>query len=173
MHRIWGFRAMLLSLYGSFPYHCKTLIITFWTWVSSKDNPLLLPQMPHFNDFFAGLASSLSIGPIPIIAVPINHLDPKTWEVELRFNSIDKCISVSILQYVLFSTVPTLCALLQWQTIQVRWPAPANELPALPLPWPRPFLSLWYPGWWPTKWALSGRRRRLQRLHAQHHGYSL
>lgn len=66
-------------------------------------------------------------------------------------------------------TVSALCTPLQWQTIQVRWPNPANELPTLSVLWPCLVLSLWRPSWWPTRWALSRWRRSLWPLHAQHH----
>lgn len=65
--------------------------------------------------------------------------------------------------------MPALCSPLQWQAIQVRWPAPAYELPALPVPRPRPLVSLRCDSRWPTRWALSRRRRHLWQLQQQHH----
>lgn len=79
------------------------------------------------------------------------------------------CISNIRVTSVIVPLVPALCSPLQWQAVQVRWPAPAYELPALPLSRPRPLLPLRRDSWRPTGWALSRRRRHLRRLHAPHH----
>lgn len=65
-----------------------------------------------------------------------------------------------------FFTVPALCTSLQWQAIQIRWPAPASELPVLPVSWSCPLLSLRCQSWWQPWWTLSRRRRHLWQLHA-------
>lgn len=101
-----------------------------------------------------------------LISLNSNHT-----AVRIQFEKSNVCLQNLYTVCNCLSSVPALCTPLQWQAIQVRWPAPAYELPSLPVSRPRPLVSLWCDSWWPTRWALSRRRRHLWQLQQQHHGW--
>lgn len=101
-----------------------------------------------------------------LISLNSNHT-----AVRIQFEKRNVCLQNLYTVCNCLSSVPALCSPLQWQAIQVRWPAPAYELPSLSVSRPRPLVSLWCDSWWPTRWALSRRRRHLWQLQQQHHGW--